>query len=179
MSPENVNNYYGMIYDGGGAGNYAALHFGNLGFSQYYEALLVTPQYWYNFWNSVYLTLPIMLGTVFIGSLGGYGFAKFDFPGKNILFFVFIIVMMMPYQITLIPNFMVANFLGLLGSRWSLILPNIFSAFGTYLVYQFMRSIPDETIEIASIEGAGNFAVLVKIVIPQAVPGIASLAILS
>lgn len=179
LSPESVQQSFGCIYDGNGTGTYASLQIGSIGLQQYYQALLGNPQFWYNFWNSVLLTVPILAGTLFVGTLGAYGFAKFHFPCKNILFFLFIVVMMLPYQVTLVPNFVVSSNLGLIGSRWSLILPNLFTPFGTFLVYQFMRGIPDETLEMARIEGAGSFRVLTRIVIPQALPGITSLAILN
>ncbi len=181
MSYEEVTAYYGDIYTGGGKGEYASFHIIPKEFSvnQYYKALLETPDYLYKFWNSILLTLPILIGVVVVSTLGGYGFAKFQFPLKNFFFFLFLLVIMLPYQVMMVPNFMVMDTLGLIGSRWSIILPNIFSPFGTFLIYQFMRRIPNEILECARLDGASELRVFTKIILPQAAPAIASLAMLN
>jgi multiple sugar transport system permease protein len=181
MSYQEVTSHYGNIYTGGGEGEYAVFHIIPSEFSvnQYYKALLETPDYLYKFWNSILLTLPILIGVVIVSTLGGYGFAKFQFPLKNLFFFLFILVIMLPYQVMMVPNFMVMDSIGLIGNRWSIILPNIFTPFGTFLIYQFMRRIPNDILESARIDGAGEFRVFIKVILPQAAPAIASLAMLN
>lgn len=92
---------------------------------------------------------------------------------------IFIIVMMIPYQAMISPTYIVLNSIKLINTRWSIILPNIFTPFGCYLIYQFMRGIPDETIESAKLDGAGHLKILLYVVIPQVRNGIVSLAVLN
>lgn len=148
-------------------------------FAQYRHILFKTPEFLIKFWNSFLLTLPILLGLLSVSTLGGYGFAKFRFPMKKQLFFIIMLLMMLPYQVTLVPNFILLNKLNLIGSRWAVILPGIFNPFGVFLMHQFMLKIPDETVEMARIEGAGEFRIFLYIVLPQASPGIAALAVLN
>lgn len=150
-----------------------------VGLSQYYRILLRDPTFLVMFWNSVILTVPIMVGQIFVSTLGGYAFAKIRFPFRDQIFFLFIIVMLMPFQVTLVSNYIVLRKMELLGSYFSIILPGMFSVFGVFLLRQFIRAIPDEYCESAKIDGAGYFTVFRKIIAPQCKAGIASLAILS
>lgn len=181
MSASEINLSYAGIYDGKGVGEYAVLKlFPNLfSLEQYYQILLATPEFLIKFFNSVMISGSILIGVVIVSILGGYGFAKYEFPLKGPLFFLFIIVMMLPYQVTLVPNFIMINYMGLIDNRLALIIPNIFTPFGVFLTYQFMRKISNDTIESAYLEGAGEFKMITKIIIPQAIPGIVSLAILN
>lgn len=146
---------------------------------QYYHALLREPTFLVMFWNSVFLAVPILLGQILVSVLGGYAFAKLRFPFRNQLFFLFIIVMLMPYQVTLVPNYIILNKMNLLGSYLAIILPGVFSTFGVFLLRQFIRGIPDEYSESARVDGAGYLGVFFRIIGPQCKGGIASLAILS
>lgn len=146
---------------------------------QYYNALLREPTFLVMFWNSVILTVPILLGQILVSALGGYAFAKFRFPFRDQLFFLFIVVMLMPYQVTLVPNYIILNKMNLLGSYLAIILPGVFSTFGVFLLRQFIRGIPDEYSESAMVDGAGHLIIFFKIIAPQCKGGIASLAILS
>ncbi len=92
---------------------------------------------------------------------------------------MFIVVMMIPYQVMISPTYIVLNRINLINTRTALILPNIFTPFGTYLIYQFIRSIPDESIEAARLDGANNLRILFSIIIPQIKAGIVSLLILN
>lgn len=145
----------------------------------YINVFLLTPSYLMKFWNSVFVSLAIMAGQVFVSCLGGYGFAKFKFPAKNLIFYFAVILMMMPLQVTLVPNYIVLDRLGLIGSYAALILPGIFSTFGVFLLAQIFSSIPDSIIEAAKIDGANHMKILLKIVIPHNKAGIAALVILN
>ncbi len=145
----------------------------------YLEVFLLTPNYRMKFWSSMLLSLTIMAGQIILACFGAYGFAKFKFPMKNVFFYFMIILMMMPLQVTLVPNTIVFDRVGLIGSYWALILPGIFSAFGVFLLTQFFSSIPDSILEAAKIDGANHLQILFRIVIPSARAGIASLCILS
>jgi multiple sugar transport system permease protein len=148
------------------------------GMAGYYEILLARPHYLIKFWQSLGLCAIIVAGQVMVSSLGGYAFAKFRFPGRNIIFFFLIALMMMPLQVMLVPSFMTLDALGLIGSYPALILPIVFSAFGVFLMCQIMSAVPDSLLESAQIDGAGHFDVLMKIMLPNCKAGLASLVIL-
>jgi multiple sugar transport system permease protein len=152
---------------------------GHFTFDNYITALWNTSDFWFYFWNSMGYSIPILIGTLILAVTAGYAFAKFKFPGRKILMVLFIVVMMIPYQVMISPTYIVLNNIHLVNTRTALILPNIFTPFGTYLIYQFIRSIPDETIEAARLDGAGNIRILFSIIIPQIKAGIVSLLILN
>ncbi len=135
-------------------------------FSQYRSVLLRNPEYLLKFWNSVMLTLPITIFQLLTAILAAYGFARYPGKIKSIIFFVYIILMMMPYQVTLVPNYLVADELGLLDSRWSVILPGIFSPFSVFLLTKVMKRIPKAYIEAAKLDGAGELQIMLKICLP-------------
>lgn len=145
----------------------------------YLEVFLYTPAYLMKFWKSMLLSTVILTGQLVISCLGGYGFAKFSFRGKNVIFFFVIILMMMPLQVTLVPNYIVFERLGLIGSYASVILPGVFSTFGVFLLTQFFSSIPNSIIEAAKLDGANQIQILCKIIVPYAKSGVASLCILN
>ena len=145
----------------------------------YIDVFLITPSYLMKFWNSVFISAAIMTGQVVISCLGGYGFAKFKFPLKNVIFYFMIILMMMPLQVTLVPNYMVLDKIKLIGSYASVIVPGIFSTFGVFLITQVFSSVPDNLIEAAKIDGANHLQILFKIVIPYCKAGVASLFVLN
>jgi multiple sugar transport system permease protein len=147
--------------------------------SQYYEVLIGSTSFLMMFWNSVRLTLPIIIGQMVVGSMAAYAFAMLKFRGRNALFFVYIITMLMPFQVTLVPNYLMADRLGLIGKYESIVLPGIFATFGVFLLRQFMSYIPKENMEAAKIDGAGHPTIFLKIIMPLCMPALASLAILS
>ena len=145
---------------------------------QYYELLLRKPQFLLKFMNSIILTVPIILGQVLISVFGAYAFAKIQFRHKNKIFFLFILLMVMPYQVTLVPVYIILKKINLIGSYFSVILPNIFSTFGVFLLTQFIKSIPDEQCLAAKIDGASHIKILFQIILPQCKGAIVSLVIL-
>lgn len=145
---------------------------------QYYRVLVKESQYLFMFWNSVFLVASIIGGQIAVASLAAFAFAKIDFRGREPLFFIYILVMLMPYQVTLVPNYLVADWLHLIDKAGSIIFPGIFSAFGVFLLRQFMVSIPKQYIEAARIDGAGYLTIFWHIVLPMSKNAIAALAIL-
>lgn len=131
------------------------------------------------FWNSIILTLPTVIGQILISVLGAYAFAKIKFPFNKPIFFMFILLMLMPYQVTLVPIYIILKKMNLVGSYTSVILPGMFSTFGVFLLTQFIRSIPDEQCQSAKVDGANHIQILFKIILPQSKGAVASLAILS
>ncbi|RAV08339.1 carbohydrate ABC transporter permease [Paenibacillus contaminans] len=147
-------------------------------FGQYYKVLIATPQFLHMFWNSVKMVVPIIIGQVAVASLAAFAFAKLRFPGRESLFFIYLLAMLMPFQVTLVPNYIVADELGLLNSPASIVLPGVFAAFGVFLLRQFMLHIPSAYMEAAKMDGAGYIRSFVTIALPMVKPGIAALVVL-
>jgi multiple sugar transport system permease protein len=144
----------------------------------YLDVFLLTPNYLVKFWSSVFITVTIVAGQVVISCLGAYGFSKFNFFLKDTIFYLLIVLMMMPFQVTLVPNYIVLDWMGLIGGYAAVILPGMFSPFGVCLLTQVFSSMPDEVIEAAKVDGASHLQILFRVVIPHAKTGIASLVIL-
>ncbi len=147
--------------------------------SQYGELLFDSPVYLNMFWNSVKIAVPIVAGQIIVSTLAAYAFTVLKFKGKELLFFVYIIVMLLPLQVTLMPNYIVADWFNITDSYLAVILPGIFNPFGVFLLRQFMKSMPDAYMEAAQIDGAGHGRILLSIIIPMIKPGIAAAAMLT
>ncbi|WP_034328560.1 carbohydrate ABC transporter permease [Alkaliphilus transvaalensis] len=145
---------------------------------QYYNVLVVKNKYIKMFWNTTFIVLPLVLGHVLVASSAAFAFSKLKFKYKDTLFFLYIVVMLMPFQVTLVPNYLILDRLNLINSYQSIILPGIFSAFGVFLLKQFMDGIPNECIEAAAVDGCNTFQIFYKIVLPLCKEGIAALTIL-
>ncbi|MCM3628321.1 carbohydrate ABC transporter permease [Paenibacillus glycanilyticus] len=145
---------------------------------QYAQVLILSPKFLSMFWNSVGLVGPIVVGQIVVGSLAAYAFAKLRFPGRDKLFFVYLMTMLMPFQVTLVPNYLVIDKLGLMNHSSAIILPGIFGAFGVFMMRQFMAHIPYALTEAAKIDGAGQLTIFWRVVLPLAKPGLAALAVL-
>jgi multiple sugar transport system permease protein len=113
----------------------------------------------------------------FNSSLGGYIFAKFEFPLKQPLLILILITLMIPFPVLLIPNYIIANRLGVLNSLWALVLPGMVSAFGIFLIRQFAAGIPRDLIEAARLDGASEWAIFGRIVLPLLRPALAALGV--
>jgi len=146
---------------------------------QYLKLLLDNGKFLAMFWNSVRLALPLVLGQVLVGTLAAWGFARFRFPGRDALFMAYIALMMMPFQVTLAPTFLVLDWLGMVDTPWAVILPGVFSTFAVFLMRQFFRAIPPALTESARMDGARETTIFARIALPLGAPGIASLFILS
>ena len=131
------------------------------------------------FANSVFVAVATTLGHVFFDTLAAYAFAKLKFPGRDKIFFLFLIVLMVPSQVNLIPVYRIMNTLHWTDTYLALIIPNLTSVFGIFMMRQFMMSIPGELLDSARIDGCTEFQVFRKIALPLAIPGIATLVILT
>ena len=147
-------------------------------FNQYFTVLFKSPEYLFKFWNSVIYVVPIVVIQLLIATLASYGFARYSGKLKNAIFFAYIIMMLMPYQVTLVPNFLVSRAIGIYGTRWAIWLPGMFSPFAVYLLTKFMKRIPTEVMEAASIDGANEWYIFSRVCMPLCKGGIASIAIL-
>ncbi|MCR5092467.1 MAG: carbohydrate ABC transporter permease [Lachnospiraceae bacterium] len=146
--------------------------------SQYMTVLLRSPAYLLKFWNSVIYVVPIVVFQLLIASLASYGFSRERSTVKEVIFFAYIILMLMPYQVTLVPNFLVSRALHLVNTQWAIWLPGIFSPFAVFLLTKFMRRIPTGVLEAAKIDGAGEWQIFTKIALPLCKGGVYSIAIL-
>ncbi|SMF54009.1 multiple sugar transport system permease protein [Paenibacillus barengoltzii J12] len=149
-----------------------------LSFGQYAQILIQSAKYLHMFWNSALLVAPIVVGQAVCGTLAAYAFAKLRFFGRDQLFFVYLLTMLMPFQVTLVPNYLVIDQLGLMNHESAIILPGIFGAFGVFMMRQFMTHIPNAYIEAAKIDGAGQFTIFLRIIVPLVQPGLAALSVL-
>ncbi|MFS0840594.1 carbohydrate ABC transporter permease [Paenibacillus sp. 1P03SA] len=145
---------------------------------QYGEVLIHSPRFMRMFWNSVFLVVPIIAGQTAVAALAAYAFSKLRFRGREPLFLVYVLTMLMPFQVTLVPNYIMADKLGLLHSPGAIILPGIFAAFGVFMLRQYMLHIPYAYIEAAKIDGAGHWRIFSTIIIPMVKPGISALVVL-
>lgn len=127
--------------------------------------------------NSVFVAAAVTVGQLITCSMAAFAFARLKFWGRDVLFFIFLGTMMIPYNVTMIPSFMVLYWLGWVDTYQALIVPGLASAFGTFLLRQFFITIPRELEEAAYIDGASKFQVLKKIIIPLSKPALATLAI--
>ena len=147
-------------------------------FSQYFTVLLKSPDFLYKFWNSVILVVPIVIAQLLVASIAAYGFTRWRGKVRDSIFFFYVILMLMPYQVTLVPNYLVSDWLGVLDTRWAIILPGSFAPFSVFLLTKFMRRIPASLIEAAKLDGAGEWRIFWSICLPQCRSALYSIAIL-
>ncbi|MBR1693071.1 MAG: carbohydrate ABC transporter permease [Lachnospiraceae bacterium] len=145
---------------------------------QYETVLLLSPEYLLKFWNSVILSVPIVAFQIVVSLGAAYSFTRFRSRRREGVFFLYTLLMMMPFQVSLVPNYLVAARLGILNTYWAIILPGIFSTFSTFLLTKFMRRIPVSVIEAARLDGAGEWSIFTKICVPLCKNAMVSVAML-
>ena len=129
------------------------------------------------FLNTVFTTAAITIGGLILNTLSGYIFAKKEFYGRDIVFATILATLMVPNAVTLIPAFLIVNKLGLFNTYWALIIPGLSSAFGIFMMRQYISSLPTELIESAKMDGASELRIFRSIIIPLSLPGMAALGI--
>ncbi|GIO99926.1 sugar ABC transporter permease [Paenibacillus lautus] len=147
-------------------------------FAQYGKVFIDNPKYLTMFWNSVFMVVPIIMGQTLVAALAAYAFSKLKFRGRDSMFLVYVMTMLMPFQVTLVPNYIMVDKLGMLNSTGAIIVPGIFAAFGVFMLRQFMLDIPYAYIEAAKIDGAGHLRIFITMIVPMIKPGLAALVIL-
>ena len=145
----------------------------------YVELLLDSPDFFVMFWNSVKQVFSVMLGQTFVGTMAAWAFARYEFRGRRPLFLLYMILMVMPFQVTMVSSYLVLSKLSLLDTHLAVILPGIFSTFPVFIMEKFFRAIPKEVFEAAKVDGAGEFTTFLRIGIPVGSPGIISALILN
>lgn len=145
---------------------------------QYAEVLINQPSFLTLLFNSLKIALPVTLGSLTVSLLTAYGFLRWQWKYKEAVFAVYVVVMLMPLQATLVPNYIIAALLGIRKSPLAIILPGIFSPFGVFLMRQSMKAIPPAYFEAAEIDGAGSWYILFHVLIPQLKSSAAALCML-
>lgn len=145
----------------------------------YIRLLMDSPEFFVMFWNSVKLTGAILAGQIIAGTAAAWGFAKYSFPLKKALFTIYILLMMMPFQVTMLSSYLVLNQFRLVDTSLAIILPGVFSTFPVFIMYRFFCGIPDAVLEAAKIDGAGAMSVFWHIGLPLGSAGMVSAMVLS
>ena len=134
---------------------------------QYHTFLLQSPEYLQKFWNSVLYTVPITILQVAVSALAAYGFCRRPSKTRRAIFFGYLVLTLMPYQVTLVPNYLISKELGTYDTIWAILLPGIFSPFAVFLLTKYMQRIPREYIEAAQLDGANEWQIFRRIFLPQ------------
>ena len=128
----------------------------------------------YNFlimyWNSIKITAVNVFGALFISILAAYGFSKLKFPGRDVIFLLFISTLVIPNQVLMVPRFIIFQWLGIMNTHWALILPGFFAVMNTFLLRQYFVQIPNEISESAFIDGANHLRICFQLIVPLAKP---------
>ncbi|MCL2841906.1 MAG: carbohydrate ABC transporter permease [Oscillospiraceae bacterium] len=184
MSQSEIWANYGVIFGSPGDGAYMAERVNlklipdMVTFHQFNTVLIQSPDYLFRLWISLALVIPIVLMQVLVASLAAYSFTRFRTKRKEVLFFAYIILMLMPFQVTLVPNYLMARFLNILDTYWSILLPGFVAPFSVFLLTKFMRRIPKSYIEAAMLDGAGEFQIFRRIALPLCKGALYAVAIL-
>jgi len=142
------------------------------GFSAYMDFYIWKPTYLKALLNSVMISMSVSVGTIVVSVMAAYVFAKVKFRGSNLLLYLYVIVMLMPFQVTLLPQYLVSKGLSLYDTHGALILPGIFAPFAVFLLTQVMKSIPNEQIEAVRLDTDSTGRLLISVLLPQIRPSI-------
>ena len=119
----------------------------------YIEVLLDEPEFFAMFWNSVKIAAGVLAGQMLVGVPAAWGFAKYRFPFRKTLFTIYIVFMMLPFQVVMLSEYLVLNQMQLIDTLWAIILPGAFSTFPVFIIYNFFRGIPEAVLEGARLDG--------------------------
>ncbi|MEG2216751.1 MAG: carbohydrate ABC transporter permease [Clostridia bacterium] len=149
-----------------------------LTFKHVVELLLDTPEFFVVFWNSCIQVFPAVIGQVLVGAPAAWALARFHFRGRNALNWLYIVLMILPFQVTMASSYIVLSKLSLVDTHLAVILPALFSAFPVFIMSKFFGKIPQEMLEAARIDGASELQLFMRIGVPMGAPGILSAALL-
>lgn len=145
----------------------------------WYHVFLGTSAYWFRFWKSIFLCAGITFGHLLISILAGFGFARYRFPGRKLLLFLLLIWMILPIQTTLVPEYLILDYFGILNTEMALLLPGVLLPLGTIILTSVFQSVPNDVFDAARIDGCGVFQLLVSFAVPICKGGIACVILLS
>lgn len=179
MGPEELKAAYGGVLGGGGQAVQMELLPVYPTLKPYVELLLDSPDFFVMFWNSVKQVVPILLGQVLVGMPAAWAFGRYRFTGRRILFLLYMILMIMPFQVTMVSSYLVLSNLSLMDTHLAIILPGVFSAFPVFIMQKFFHSIPDALVEAAMVDGAGQLKIFLHVGVPLGMPGIMASVLLN
>ncbi|MBD3918361.1 carbohydrate ABC transporter permease [Paenibacillus sp. PR3] len=156
-----------------------SLDFKIMSFDNFIYLFTGSHDYFTWFWNSMFLTIAQVVLTLFVSAFVAYGFAAYDFKGKNFLFICVLLIMMVPFEILLVPLYSLINDLHLVNSYSAIILPGIANAGTIFFFRQYLRSIPKEIIQSGRVDGANEYAIYFRLIMPIMKPSFAAMAILN
>lgn len=182
MGEEEINVCYGAIFKtAGSSGQFLHLRL----LPQYptlaalVKLLLDSPDFFVMFWNTAGQSVGTVLGQLVVAMPAAWAFARYEFRGRKVLFFVYVLLMILPFQVTMVSDYLVLSKLNLIDTVWAIILPGTFSTFPVFLLYKFFKEIPQALLEAAKVDGAGAFSCFWYIGIPVGMPGIFACLILN
>ena len=144
----------------------------------YVELLLDSPDFFVMFWNSSRQVFPILLGQIVIGMPAAWAFARFQFRGRRMLFFGYMVLMILPFQVTMVSNYILLSKLSLMDTHLGLIVSGIFSTFPIFLMEKFFKALPEAMLDAARVDGASELQIFLKLGVPLGMPGMMSSVIL-
>ena len=147
-------------------------------FGHYAKILFQTPQFFIVFWNSMKITVAVLLGQLVIAVPAAWAFAVYRFRFRKLLFTLYVVLMLMPFQVTMLSSYLVLDGLGLMNRHGAIILPAIFSTYPVFLIYRGFCDLPGGLVEAARIDGAGEGTIFARLGLPLASGGILSAAVL-
>ena len=136
------------------------------------QLCLDSPEFFQMFWNTMKITMGILLGQVVFGMPSAWALARYRFAGKKCIYLFYILLMMLPFQVTMLSEYLVLDKLHMMDTLWSIIVPGAFSTFSVFLMYRFFAGIPEELLEAARIDGAGEWKIFFYVGIPLGASGI-------
>ncbi|MEA5015939.1 MAG: carbohydrate ABC transporter permease [Candidatus Limiplasma sp.] len=140
--------------------------------------LMDTPNFFPMFWNACLITIPTVLGQMVIASPAAWGLARGGFRGRKAVYLLYVALMLMPFQVLMVPSYLTLDKIGLLGTRWSVVFPSMFSTFPVFILYRFFAAIPETYVEAAELDGANRLQVFTRIGLPMGMPGILAILVL-
>ena len=143
------------------------------------ELLIRSPGFFVMFWNSCIQVLPMLLGQLLVGMPAAWAFARFEFVGRRWLFGIYVILMVLPFQVTQVSNYLVLDQTGLLNTHFALIMPGIWSTLPVFIMTKSFETVPKVLMEAAYLDGAGEFYTFLHIGVPLGYPGIVTALLLS
>ncbi len=144
----------------------------------YVRLLLDSPEYFTAFWNSMLQTMGVLAGQLLTAVPAAWAFARFRFPGKKMLWFLYMLLMILPFQVTMVSGYLVLSGARLMDTHGAVILPGIFSTLPVFILRKTFAGLPGEVVEAARLDGAGNVRIFLNIGLPLGMPGIFSILIL-
>lgn len=142
------------------------------------KLLLDTPEFYVMFWNSTLTVFLQLAGQLVFGAPAAWALSRLKFRGKGLLVGIYIVLMLLPFSVTMVPSYIVLNAISLLDTLWSVVLPAAFSCFAVFIMMKGFDAVPHSLLEAASLDGAGHFARFIRIGVPLGMPGIASALVL-